>query len=85
MTDNQPSIPGYLDYQRREYCRDIQCPLQLQLEQCSPGSEPYERIRAECVRACRHTTYQFHHWLIQKGYLVVRKSCAAAVDGTRRL
>ena len=25
-------IPGYVDYQRREYCKDIKCPVQLELE-----------------------------------------------------
>lgn len=73
MNQQQPSIPGYLDYQRREYCRDIQCPRQLELEAAAPDSEPYTRIRSLCQSACLHTTYEFHHWLIGKGYLIVRK------------
>jgi hypothetical protein len=66
------SIEGYVDYQRREYCKDIQCPGQIELEAQEEGSEDYERVRNECKTACRHTTYEFHHWLIGKGYLVVR-------------
>jgi hypothetical protein len=65
-------IAGYVEYQRREYCKDVRCPVQLELEAQTPGSEDYERIRKVCQTNCRHTTYEFHHWLIQKGYLIVR-------------
>jgi len=66
------SIEGYIDYQRREYCKDIQCPVQMALDAEEPGSEAYERIRRTCKSGCVHTTYEFHHWLIDKGYLIVR-------------
>lgn len=66
------SLPGYADYQRREYCRDIQCPVQALLDRQEPGSRGYEEVRDICTRHCIHTTYEFHHWLIAKGYLVVR-------------
>ena len=66
------SIEGYADYQRREYCKDIRCPVQLDLGAQPDGSEEYERIRNICKTDCRHTTYEFHHWLIEKGYLIVR-------------
>ena len=66
------SIPGYVEYQRREYCKDVACPLQTVLDAAKPDSPESERIRAICKAACRHTTYEFHHWLIDKGYLIVR-------------
>ncbi len=65
-------ITGYIEYQRREYCKDIRCPVQLELDAQTPGSEEYERIRRICQTNCRHTTYEFHHWLIEKGYLLIR-------------
>jgi len=65
-------IAGYLEYQRREYCRDVRCPVQLELDAQTLGSEEYERTRKICQMDCRHTTYEFHHWLIEKGYLIVR-------------
>jgi hypothetical protein len=65
-------IAGHVEYQRREYCKDVRCPRQLDLDAQTPGSEDYERIRKICQTNCRHTTYEFHHWLIQKGYLIVR-------------
>ncbi len=66
------SIPGYVGYQTREYCKDIQCPVQLELNAQPPGSEEYERIRQRCRTNCLHTTWEFHHWLIEKGYLIIR-------------
>jgi hypothetical protein len=65
-------IEGYIEYQRREFCKDITCPIQRLLDAETPGSEKYEHIRHICQTDCIHTTYEFHHWLIQKGYLVVR-------------
>jgi hypothetical protein len=66
------TFPGYVDYQRREYCKDIRCPVQAELEACKEGSEAYRAVRDRCKQACVHTTYEFHHWLIEKGYLIVR-------------
>ncbi|MBC7261301.1 MAG: hypothetical protein H5T63_04730 [Chloroflexi bacterium] len=66
------SIEGYIEYKPREYCNAVQCPVQLELNTLVPGSEEYERIRATCRTNCRHTAWEFHHWLIEKGYLVIR-------------
>ncbi len=66
------SIEGYIDYQRREYCKDIHCPIQLLLDETATSSPRYDRIRAICQNSCIHTTYEFHHWLIEKGYLIAR-------------
>jgi len=66
------SIEGYTDYTRREYCNDIKCPIQLLLNKEAEKSPRYEEIRAICASSCIHNTYEFHHWLIEKGYLVVR-------------
>jgi hypothetical protein len=65
-------MEGYIEYQRREYCKDVKCPVQLDLEAQERGSDGYEKIRQTCKSDCRHTTYEFHHWLIEKGYLIVR-------------
>ena len=66
------SIVGYADYKRREYCKDIDCPLQILLDKQESNSDEYEEVRQICKTKCIHTTYDFHHWLIEKGYLVVR-------------
>ncbi len=66
------SIEGYIDYQRREYCKAVECPLQLELDKQQPDTNEYEKVRQKCKIACIHSTYEFHHWLIDKGYLIVR-------------
>lgn len=66
------SIKGYIDYKRREFCKDVKCQIQLDMDAQTEGSTEYEKIRDICKNDCRKTTYQFHHWLIGKGYLIVR-------------
>ena len=66
------SIQGYVDYKRREFCKNVKCPVQMELDTKEQGSEEYESIRAVCKSDCEYTTYQFHHWLINKGYLIVK-------------
>ncbi len=66
------AVPGYIDYTRREYCKDIQCPVQMKLEESREGSAEYEQIRSSCKTECCKTTYEFHHWLIDRGYQIVR-------------
>ena len=66
------AISGYTDYQRREYCKDVACPIQGLLDAAEVDSAQYETIRSVCGARCIHTTHEFHHWLIQKGYLIVR-------------
>jgi len=66
------SIKGYANYEKREFCNDVKCPVQLELNSKKQGSEEYEKVRQICRRDCRFTTWQFHHWLIDKGYLIIR-------------
>lgn len=66
------SIEGYADYRRREFCKDIRCSVQLDLDARVEGSNEYQKIRQTCITDCIYTAYQFHHWLIEKGYLVIR-------------
>lgn len=70
--EKKMSIEGYVDYQRREYCKDLPCPIQVLLDQEDKGSEKYESLRNICKSDCIHSCHEFHQWLIQKGYLVVR-------------
>jgi len=68
-------IEGFVDYQRREYCNDIGCSIQLIMNKCNKcgdDSIAYNDLRDICKTNCLHTTYEFHHWLIEKGYLLIR-------------
>lgn len=66
------AIEGYVDYQRREFCKDVKCSVQMDLDCHKPGDDVYEQIRRVCRDGCKYTAHQFHQWLINKGYLVVR-------------
>jgi len=65
-------IPGFMDYERRAYCKDVRCPVQVLLDKTAQNTADYEEIRAICSSRCIHTTYDFHHWLIKHGYHVVK-------------
>lgn len=65
-------IEGFVEYKRREYCNDIKCPVQVMMNRKTQDTADYNDLRAICQENCLHTTYEFHHWLIEKGYLVVR-------------
>ncbi len=66
------AILGYVDYKPREFCNDVRCPVQVELNSKEKGSEQYERIRRTCRSDCGYTTWDFHHWLTEHGYLIVR-------------
>ena len=66
------SLEGFVEYKRREFCNDIKCSVQMDLNKLEVDSEKYARIRQSCKTNCRHTTWQFHHWLIGKGYLILK-------------
>ena len=66
------SIEGYVDYKRRQFCNDVKCPIQLGLNAQQQNSQGYEKIRQACKTNCKYTTYQFHHWLIEKGFLIIK-------------
>ena len=66
------TIAGYSEYKRREFCMDVKCPVQLELNFLEPNSEVYESIRQTCKTDCKYTTWEFHHWLIENGYLIVK-------------
>lgn len=75
-------IEGFVEYRRREYCNEIRCPVQM-LMNSKEGTEDYERLREICREKCIHTTYQFHHWLIEKGYLLVRPGNDSKKEGLK--
>ena len=69
--DKKMSLEGFTEYKRREFCNDVKCPVQMKLNQQKEGSEEYEQIRKTCSTNCVYTTWQFHQWLIEKGYIII--------------
>ena len=68
---------GYDEYKRREFCKDVKCSVQLDLCKQTEGTDEYEKTRQKCSKACLYTTWQFHHWLIEKGYLILKPKASS--------
>jgi hypothetical protein len=66
------NLEGRIEYQRREYCKALPCPIQVLLDAEVEGTAKYDHVRGICKTSCIHTTHEFHQWLIQKGYLIIR-------------
>jgi len=66
------SLEGFVEYKRREFCNDVKCPVQMELNRLDVGSDAYEGVRQTCSANCRYTAWQFHHWLMEKGYLILK-------------
>ncbi len=66
------AIEGYEEYKRREFCQEIECPVQLELNPVEENSEGYEKIRQKCKKNCQFSAREFHYWLMDKGYLIVK-------------
>jgi hypothetical protein len=64
---------SYDEYERRSYCKSINCPIQRLLDQTKPGSVQYEDIRLICRDYCLHTTHEFHDWLKREGYIIIKQ------------
>ena len=64
---------GFIEYKKREFCKDIKCPVQIELNKSTESSPSYEQTRQKCSSACLYTTWQFHHWLIEKGFLILKQ------------
>ena len=55
------------EYQRREFCKDIGCEAQKEID--GGDDAVYQEVReAHCKKCMAHT---FHAWLNDKGYRVV--------------
>ena len=68
---------GFVEYKRREFCKDVKCSVQMELNKLTETSSAYEQTRQKCSSGCLYTTWQFHHWLIEKGYLILKPKDSA--------
>ena len=68
------TLEGFAEYKRREFCKDVKCAVQLELDRLTEASPAYEQTRQKCSSSCLYTTWQFHHWLIEKGYVILISS-----------
>ena len=73
---------GFVEYKRREFCKEVKCPVQMELNRLAETSPDYERTRRKCSSGCLYTTWQFHHWLIEKGYVILISSQSKNAERT---
>jgi len=65
------SLEGFSEYKRREFCNAVKCSVQMKLNSLPENCEEYEQTRQKCSVACLYTTWQFHHWLVEKDYIII--------------
>ncbi len=63
---------GFVEYRRREFCRDVRCPVQALLDGEKEGSARYEKVRAVCGSSCIRSAHEFHRWLTDRGFLILK-------------
>ena len=63
---------GFDEYKKREFCKDIQCEVQVELNKHPEGSEEYEKIRVTCKADCKHGAHEFHKWLNEHSYIIIK-------------
>jgi hypothetical protein len=65
-------IPCHSNYKKRTFCKAVKCPVQLKLNSLQEGTEEYEKVRKTCKKACKFSARDFHYWLMDNGYLIVK-------------
>ena len=70
-------LQGYVEYKRREFCKDVKCSVQMDLDKQTEDTAEYKETRQKCSTSCLYTTWQFHHWLIEKGYLILKPTASS--------
>jgi hypothetical protein len=65
------TIDDRMHYQSREFCKDVRCAVQVELDRLSDLNKAgtvYESIRSLCKSNCRYTKEDFRRWLESQGY-----------------
>ncbi|MBI4020541.1 MAG: hypothetical protein HY367_04360 [Candidatus Aenigmarchaeota archaeon] len=60
-------------YKRREFCNGVECPVQVEMNRVVEGSEEYETLRLNCKHHCLFTAHDFHKWLTEHGFIIIKK------------
>ncbi|MBN1544166.1 hypothetical protein JW898_01755 [Candidatus Woesearchaeota archaeon] len=73
---------GEEHYKSREFCRDIGCEVQQELDKYEKENPMYEVRKTECVGNCRYTREDFMIWLNSNGYTLKGKTDEIFASGT---
>jgi hypothetical protein len=56
------------EYQSREFCRDVRCPMQRELDSESRDETAQAAIKSVCRNGCVYFSDDLMRWLGQNGY-----------------
>ena len=65
-------MQGYEDYQKRSFCRDVKCPVQISLDEHVEGSDEYREIKKQCSEGCLRSADNFLDWLKERSFIVTK-------------
>ncbi len=65
-------MKGYTEYKRWEFCNDVKCQVQMEMNSTEENSQKYEKLRNICKSECKFSAREFHYWIMDKGYLIVK-------------
>ena len=75
---------NYSEYKKREFCNDIPCFVQIELNKHEQGSEAYENIRRICSAACQFKGQDFEDWLKKNGFNLFKDGKTADFDELKK-
>ena len=64
---------GYVEYKRREFCKDVKCPVEEELNKQTEGSPAYEADPSKMHGSRLPLILGSSHWLIEKGNLILKQ------------
>lgn len=64
---------AYEDYKKREFCNDVRCPVQMEMNKHSSESEGYNALRGICSSSCLKSANEFLRWLQDHGFILVKE------------
>lgn len=68
------------EYQSREFCKDIRCTVQLDLNRLNPDSPEYEGTKDTCRKGCVYTRKHFYIWMIDHQYTLAGEGIESVCD-----
>jgi len=64
------------DYKKREFCNDIKCPVQMEMNKHAEGSSEHNAIKGICSSNCLQSSNNFIIWLNNHDYSIVKDGSA---------
>ena len=61
-------------YKSREYCKDINCPVQHRINEMVDNHGAIALIKIECKLHCRRTANEYHQWLKKHGFIIIKET-----------